>query len=177
MFVACSASTVPQDEPLPADHRVCGRTFQISSRFTDEERRMIDRGIERWNVLTFERLCVAPLAPELDKPETERRVFPVVYYSDEWAKLSDAFNGMNIIGAHFGATDEIALVTGIDDEVFETTILHELGHAHGLGHVPPPAIMYADAGTAWDFTENDLSECRRVKACPAKATTPAADPK
>ncbi len=46
---------------------------------------------------------------------------------------------------------------------FESTLLHELGHSFGMGHVAGPGIMHDPQGT--DFTPDDLTECRAANAC------------
>jgi hypothetical protein len=44
------------------------------------------------------------------------------------------------------------------------TMMHELGHALGLGHIEGPGVM-ATTATGADLTAGDIDECQRVEAC------------
>jgi hypothetical protein len=45
-------------------------------------------------------------------------------------------------------------------------VLHELGHANGLGHTKEPGVMHGAAEDLHEhYTDSDLEECRRVGAC------------
>lgn len=48
-----------------------------------------------------------------------------------------------------------------------STVLHELGHAIGLGHVTggQSPVMAAESHFAWYFERPDFEECMRVGAC------------
>jgi hypothetical protein len=46
----------------------------------------------------------------------------------------------------------------------EATVMHELGHALGLGHHAGPGVM-ATTATGAELTAEDIEECGRVGAC------------
>lgn len=46
----------------------------------------------------------------------------------------------------------------------EATMMHELGHALGLGHHDGPGVM-ATTATGSELRAEDIEECRRVGAC------------
>lgn len=62
---------------------------------------------------------------------------------------------------------------GMRPDMFRGVVLHEQGHVLGLSrrgadgidrHVPAPAVMSATVSSE-EFSEADLAECRRVRAC------------
>jgi len=59
----------------------------------------------------------------------------------------------------------------ITGAVLVRILMHELLHAAGLKHVPVyGAVMHLSAAASDHLTPADLTECRRVHACPAITT-------
>lgn len=159
-FVGCKSHLVDYT-PKPG---VC-RTFIVAPEFTAEERAALASSVERWNDIAIEPFCLRDSATPGEVESTLHGVFRIAYNGPYWQQLSKKFGGANVIGVHFGDTDQIGIVDTLGQPLFEAVAVHEFGHAHGLGHTQPPSIMAAYAGSAYDFTENDLAECRRVGAC------------
>jgi hypothetical protein len=155
-FLACALSACGLSSMYELGAPARCRVVHASTAFPPEERAAVRRATERWNEIAIEQYCVV----DGDGPNAIR---PIVWGDDEWTAISQAHGGAQIYGEYNGA--RIVVVTGLDAYLFEAVVLHELGHAHGLGHAPAPAIMAAGAGTAYDFTMNDLDECIRVGAC------------
>lgn len=165
LAVACVADTHPIDyTPKRTPPGECGRTFVVAPEFTADERHALESSVERWNNVAIERFCLRD-AKQGEAEQTTHGVFRIAYKSPYWEQLSKNFGGANLIGVHFGGSDQIGIVDALAPDVFEVVAVHEFGHARGLRHVSPPAIMAAIAGSAFDFTDNDMSECRRVGAC------------
>ena len=52
------------------------------------------------------------------------------------------------------------------DDCVEATMMHELGHGLGLGHVPEaPAVMASEGMLVLEFRDADLAECARAGVC------------
>jgi hypothetical protein len=150
------------DEQPPA---VCERTFFVRPGFSEEQRARIDRATRRWNSIADEKFCT------LDNDSAEGpEILPLAYPSEEYDRLRDYFK-TDYTGAHWKAWgsnneqhDVIVIRVDIDDDMFEVTAMHELGHAHGLGHIEEPGIM-SNQEFRYTITVGDLKECRRVGAC------------
>lgn len=164
-FLAACAAPVEQLKP-PHQGGSCDRTYIVSSDFPSQEKEALQRAADRWNEIASEQFCLAE-SNEAFGPETtpSRGIFRIEHGGAFWKSLSDKNGGSDVIGVHFSERDQIAIVDSLSPADFELVALHELGHAHGLGHVAAPAIMHASIGTASDFTSNDLAECQRVGAC------------
>ncbi len=164
---ACSAS--PQDEPQAAPQdaghdaplpSTCDREFVVSPAFPPEERAMLEAAVVRWNAIATERFCLR--VGEADG--VRHGITRIPYRGEQWQQLSKTLGGADVLGVHYG-NDQIGIVDVLDEVSFPLVALHEFGHAHGLGHIEAPAIMYYGIGTAFDFTALDMAECRRVGAC------------
>ncbi|MBX3218907.1 MAG: matrixin family metalloprotease [Labilithrix sp.] len=163
LAIACGATTAPSP-PSP-----CDRTYSVSSDFSSDERTALERANERWAEIAVAQFCL------VDGDASRKTIRRIPYGSAEWQELSRSFGGLNILGVYRGADDSITIVDSLALDLFELVALHELGHAYGLGHVDAPAIMHAAIGTATDFTPNDMTECRRVGACPGLSQSDAPD--
>jgi hypothetical protein len=163
LVVACSAA--PEDGPAePLLPSGCDREFVVSEAFTLEEWGMLDASVTRWNAIAPEQFCLRVGAVALGG-SVRHSIFRIPYRGEYWQALSKTFDGADVLGVHYGDTDQIGIVDVLDAVSFPMVALHELGHAHGLDHTEAPAIMYRSIGTASDFTELDMSECMRVGAC------------
>lgn len=69
-------------------------------------------------------------------------------------------------GWTYGDEKRIVMLPGTG---FEVRVTHEIGHAHGLDHVLH-GVMQGGEGVSGpssaNISEDDMVECRRVKACP-----------
>jgi hypothetical protein len=163
LFLSACALYEPAPTPpeRPTPPTTCHRTFYASPEFTMEERIGLERAAMRWNAIATEQFCIV----DGNGSWASHTINRVEYGGEHWRSVSDQFHGVDWLGVHYGSNDSIGIVSGLGFEMFEVVSLHELGHAHGLGHTPPPSVMHASAGTALDFTGNDLAECARVGAC------------
>lgn len=152
--VACGATTDPSP-PSP-----CGRTYSVSSVFSSDERAALEQANDRWAEIATAQFCL------VDGDTSRKTIRRIPYQGTEWQEISRSFGGLNVLGVYRSNDDSITIVDSLPTDLFELVALHELGHAHGLGHVDAPAIMHASIGTATDFTSNDMAECHRVGACP-----------
>ena len=60
-------------------------------------------------------------------------------------QLTSEFGGGTIgLDTQQGRSSHVQIVSGLDDQTFHQTALHELGHAFGLVHMTPGNIMCAD---------------------------------
>jgi hypothetical protein len=124
------------------------------------------RAVDRWNAVAIEPFCLRDSPTPGEAEKSEHGVFRMVRGSDFWKKMVESTGLPNVLGVHRGSTDQIIIVgTDGDTDLFELIALHEFGHAHGLRHVGPPALLCSWVGSASDFTPNDMAECRRVGAC------------
>ena len=158
LTLSCSSPDLP-----PPDG--CGRTFIVAPEFTKAERIAMASAVERWNEISNEAFCLKPAQKVGEAEVVNHGVYRIPYKGAYWQEWSKALGNVDFIGLHFGRSDQIGIVDSLSPESFELVALHEFGHAHGLGHLPPPAIMCAYVGTASDFTANDMRECERVGAC------------
>ncbi len=161
LFGACAEHHGAPLPPIPEPPPGCERTFVVSPAFLPEERDALERAVTRWNRVAIEQFCLTDGTGEA----IEHGIFRIEYGGTYWKGLSAYFGGANILGVHFGESDQIGIVDTLGMDTFELVALHELGHAHGLAHTPPPSIMAASVGSASDFTSIDMGECRRVGAC------------
>lgn len=145
--------------------RPCDRTFLVSSEFSPEERAALDRAAARWNEIAIEQFCLQDTAEEINGDDS-RAIFRIPYKGEYWQEISASMGGLDFIGIYW-PWDLIGIVDSMPIDQFERVALHEFGHAHGLGHTDAPSIMHAYEGTASDFTDKDIAECKRVGACEA----------
>lgn len=162
-IVACAAPVeAEQGSRFPSE---CGRTFIVSPGFPDAEQIALRRAVVRWNDIAVEKFCVRGAEDSEMADRIPLGVYPIDPDSEYYRLLAKQHGG-DFLGIYFSSTSAIGIVDNLDEQLFELVALHELGHAHALGHTEAPSIMHAAAGTATDFTPNDLAECQRVGACP-----------
>lgn len=165
LLVACTATVAVRPEPPDG----CDRVFTVSSAFTDDERDALDVAAERWNAIATEQFCFVDEGA-VAASDIVGGVYPV---SPDWARNHfGAEKGKTVIGAHLTATDQIAIVVerfgDLALDALLMTLLHEFGHAHGLAHTADDEVAVMNAvlqPNVHDFTEYDMIECRRVRAC------------
>lgn len=128
--------------PLPEEGFVGSTTF-IDPAFTDEERAIIVESFARWAAVTR-----GPLQPG-------------------WSIVRVAPGKPSEIGHSDAGMRTIWIRPGISQAQFRWSVLHELGHAHGMWRHVDRGVMQA-----WmaeppyvDFTPEDLAECRREGVC------------
>lgn len=146
------------------------RTFVASPLFSEQQYAAIRRASQRWNRIAVEQTCI--VRDVVDPRYDQHVIFPIAEGSAYWHQLE--LRHGPFWGIYFDNADAIGVIDSLAPiSVFETVALHEIGHALlGLQHIPPPAIMASYAGTADDFTENDITECFRVHACKPDASVP-----
>lgn len=146
---------------LPAQPEHCDRLFLVSSEFTFEEQRLIERAAWRWNQIAEEKFCTQVTNEAQDR----HWIYRIPYRGQTWQEISTRLKGADVLGVYYETGDRIGIVDGMSGDLFELVALHEFGHAHGLDHTAAPAIMYVASGGVYDFTPIDLAECHRVLAC------------
>lgn len=161
LLAACAAFAPKHEHRYAPPPGICDRTFSVSPDFSAEEDAALNRAVARWNYIAIEQFC---LSSGYGNERNERHaIFKMVQYSPEyWVATKDT----NVIGLTWEPDDRIAIMAGLDIEIFELTALHELGHAHELGHTACPAIMCPNVGTTDDFTDIDMAACRAAHVCP-----------
>lgn len=166
LFIACSSPYhAGRPKPRQTPPGECGRTFLVAPEFTADEKEEILRAVDRWNDVSIETFCLAYSKKPGEAETTDRGIYRIPYKGEAWQAISKMFNGENVLGVYWGASDQIGIVDGMAIETFYLVALHEFGHAHGLDHTACPAIMCPYVGTADDFAPNDMAECQRVGAC------------
>lgn len=143
----------------------CDRTFLVSREFPLEERAALGRAVRRWNAIAIQQFCLEDAGEEIEPSTAEHAIFRIAYKGEYWKRVSESMGNVDFIGVYWGGPDVIGIVDSMPIDQFERVALHELGHAHGLSHTDAPAIMHAYEGTASDFTDKDIAECKRVGAC------------
>lgn len=98
---------------------------------------------------------------------------------EQWNAVAHRFDGAgwrivkgtpphNAAAWTFGDEQRIVVKDGLPARTFRISMLHELGHARGLDHVRN-GVMQGGEGvsgpSSTEFSAEDLSECRRVRAC------------
>ena len=166
-LVGCSS--IPFDGFDPPNPNGCDKTYLVAPGFSDDERAALNRANQRWNAIANRHFCLEDAPSAADEHSIRR----IPYQGPEWQAISKDFGGSNVLGVYTGRADNIVIIDGMTNSLFELVALHELGHAHGLGHVASPGIMHDSVGTANDFTPNDLAECSRVGACGESVVQPA----
>lgn len=164
LVVSCSSYGTSGHKPLPLPGPGdCNHSLTVTTDLSDEQRIIFNNDVARWNAIATEQFCTQP--GEVNAATDQHIVFTFEHGGEYWKTLSQQFGGADVLGIYFGMADAIGFAMPQEDETFELTGLHELGHAHGLDHTVCPAIMCPYVGSATDFTPNDETECRRVGAC------------
>lgn len=127
------------------------QTFTVDpDEWTDTQLSEIYSAAARWNTLAGRELVHIEL---LDGVQSVRHI--------RKATLAE-----HNVGAHNERFDTIRVDVEQAKDTFETVVMHELGHALGMDHVPDSGVMHAVVdGSVHDFTRADRRECVRVGVC------------
>lgn len=122
----------------------CGQSdirWSLPPSFSDAQRARFASSLDRWNAVAHVQQSIG---------EGDRRVV--------LRSASEMQNGSCTRGETNGTELRLTPDAG------EPTMMHELGHALGLGHIDGPGVM-APTATGAELTAGDKEECRRVRAC------------
>lgn len=149
-LVGCAVG--PIDE-APGPYAFSASTVSIDPAFSDEAREAICWALAEWSTVTK-----APL----------RRPWRIVLEAPTPPPAVLGFTAEDAV-LGFADTDNalIQIRPGLRYETFRSTILHELGHAHGVWEHSAHGVMQATlaAPPIVEFSEDDLAVCRRDGVC------------
>jgi hypothetical protein len=159
LVVGCSSHAVPPGHKGPWGGP-CDRAYFVTPEFSTEERASLESSVTRWNERAITKLCL------FDRVSSDHDDRHIVYKGrvGEWTGV-EVEPGKTAIGLYRSWPDTIGILEGLSLDDFELVALHEFGHSHDLAHTARPALMAPSIGSATDFTEIDMTECRRVGAC------------
>lgn len=155
---ACATGVGFDDQDTP----FCDHPLRVSDVFDGEEYASLEAATARWNAVSDEKFCL--IRKKLPAGIVKRAIVRVPTSNRSWQYNLEHI-GYDLKGLYFPESDCVAVPEGLPKEELYGVVLHELGHALGLQHIAAPAVMADRQGSAVDFTENDLAECRRVGVC------------
>jgi hypothetical protein len=116
-------------------------TFQVDEAFTGDQVKILYDAADHWNKYTKKKITFS-----IDGGQH-------IYLR----AINEHTQGLESNG-------DVYITPGLSDERLLTVAMHEMGHALGLKHVPPHALMDPNA-TSPDITEQDVVECEFVGSC------------
>lgn len=142
-LVGCAVGPRPEEWYDPSGPAFVGTTLVIDERFSEDERALIDTCIARWSVV-----AKRPL-------------------SDGWTVVREQPAQPDAVGHADERMRRIWIRPDMPPADFESTVMHELGHALGIwdhdkrgvmqnGMTDPPPI---------ELTDEDLELCARFEVC------------
>lgn len=149
----CSAVTTylrPGDSGAPYRFRIEGAT--------EEQRTAIYRAAERCNAMTNASHQIG------FADDGERAVFVVDQRDLPCSSSIGPVSGCAVDDDNDGDRDAF-VSRGLNEYGLEVVTAHELLHVLGLKHVPEGAGVMAPSAGPFPFSEADINECKRVRAC------------
>jgi len=136
-----------------------GSFVYIPEDFSAEEQAWIEEGVLRWNVWVG---------------HTVLKVRPG--YLESCSIHNGSTNNLAAVGQEHEPTyvitidkDHLRRIDQLNQDRFESVVMHELGHALGYGHILTGPALMAPSATS-DFTDLDRDECIRHNMCAAANT-------
>jgi hypothetical protein len=124
-------------------------TWALPADMLPEERAAFGEACERWN-------AVAVVQQSADEHAGTHRV--------EMRLPQHMQNGPTTAAEYNREEQRMRIARGLTRTQVLAAVLHEQGHALGLGHIAA-GVMAPKGGDVVEFSGGDLAECRRVGAC------------
>jgi hypothetical protein len=125
-----------------------GIGWDLPADMLPEERAAFGEACERWNHVAIRQQHIA------EPGDGNRRVLMVLREHMANGPDTDGETGSGVM----------RLARGMERGEFLMVTVHEQGHALGLRHIDGVGVMHAHAGQV-EFSDDDIAECRRAKAC------------
>lgn len=141
-----------------ARYNVCEGHFRISHRWPAAEQQIIRESVARWNAFAgYEAIFIDGIAMESNSACLIRP-----QYDWEEVGLDESPNRVGTYQSHDGVirikySDDLKL----NVDRFSTVVVHEMGHALGLGHISKTGDLMSVQynSNVLDFTERDRDMC------------------